>query len=417
MGNLWQLSWRNLWRQRRRSLLSASVVAVAVFFSLVFSGFVGALTNAQYLGITRSVGHLSLRVKNAEEARTFQDSLIGQVGTVKARLSGAGLPAGTQMVTSLEVPALLAGETRSRGVLLLGNDAAQPAGKESPLGTVRQGRLPGPDEPDAIALGAALAKALGLKLGDTVFAYAPGSEGQGQGLYRVVGLLSAPDSTAEGKIAYLPLRAAQTLAAPDGASRLEVHLPGLTHASDDVKVAALQQKLAATLPPTLELQTWQKAYPSLAQLLVQMRPMVLSFNVLFFILAGLLVVNTIYLSLLERTREFGVIIALGAGPGKVTRMVLLESLLLCAVGALAGAVLGLGLIAATARGIPTNAIPSMQVMQGGGASLAETLYPSLLPGDIAFAVLFTVLTALLAAWWPARLAAKLEPVEAMRFVA
>lgn len=422
MGSLWPLAWRNLWRQRRRSLLSVAVVAVAVFFSIVFSGLIGAFSNAEYIGITRSVGHLSVRTKDPQATRTFQDSVMANVTGVKAKLTQAGLPPSAEIVTTLEVPALLAGDRttgvgRSRGVLLLGNDAKIPAGKTSPIGDLKAGRLPNTTEPDAVALGEALARALGVKLGGSVYAYAPGTGGLGQGVYRVVGLISVPDSGSEGKIAYLPLSAAQTLAAPDGASRLDIHLPQLTHASDDTQVTALQGELSASIGGQYAVQTWREAYPSLAQLVTQLRPLTQGFTVLFFILAGLLVVNTIYLSLLERTRELGVIIALGATPRKVTRMVLLESLLLCSVGALVGLGLGLLVILATARGIPTAAIPSAQVMQSGTGGLPEMLYPSLLPSDIIFTLVFTLLTALLAAWWPARIAAKLEPVEAMRFVA
>ncbi|MFC3860853.1 ABC transporter permease [Deinococcus antarcticus] len=417
MGNLWPLAWRNIWRQRRRSLLSAGVVAVAVFFSLVFSGMVGAFSNAQYIGITRSVGHLSLRVKGDQEpGTTFQDSVIQRVPSVRSQLDRVGLPPDAETVTTLEVPVLLAGERRSRGVMLLGNDAPVPAGKTAPVGDLKAGRLPNRSEGDAIALGAVLARALDVNVGGSVYAYAPGTSGMGQAVYRVVGLISVPDSGSEGKIAYLPLSAAQALAAPDGASRVDIHLPALTHASDDAKVTALRDTLAASKGLDYRIQTWREAYPALAGLVSQMRPMTQVFSALFFVLAGLLVVNTIYLSLLERTRELGVIVALGATPSKVTRMILLESLLLCGVGAVIGLLLGLGVILATSQGIPSTAIPSAQVMQGASGGLPETLYPSLLPGDVIFTLAFTLLTALLSAWWPARLASRLEPVDAMRFV-
>lgn len=409
MTQLWQLSWRNIWRQRRRSGLSAGVVALAVFFSLLYSGLIGATANGMYTNITQNTGHLALRVKDYRTAHAFQDTLIPDAAAVKAELAGG---AASQIVTVLEVPALLAGENpaaRSRGVLLVGRDALPDTLASN---TLTAGRLPKDNETDAVALGQTLADALGVQLGDKVDAYAPGGDGVGAGVYRVVGLLSAPDTTAEGKLAYLPLAAAQALAAPNAATRLEVHLPALTHFSDDAQAVTLQRQLAPKISPNYVLETWREANPSLAQMLTLLRPMTMLISALFFILAGLLIINTIYLSLLERTREFGVIIALGAGPSQVTRMMFLESLMLCGLGALIGLLLGLALIGATSKGIPTATLT-----QGLSMGLPAMIYPSLRPGDIAFALGFTLLTGLQAAWWPSRVASKLEPVEAMRFVA
>lgn len=404
MSGLWNLSWRNLWRRRRRSLLTVAVVALAVFFSLLYSGLVGAASNGLYVNVTGAAGHLVLSAGHASRA-DFRETLIPGAAALTDRLRVAAPDA--RIVTVLSVPALISGPHRSRGVPISGRDdlTVPPEGL-----TLAAGRLPALREADTVALGQALATALGVHLGDAVTVAAPGTAGRGSGRYRVVGLLTAADAGAEGRWAALPLVAAQALAAPDAATRVEVHLPHLTHLSDDPLVQATQRRLAPLVPAGTVLQTWQQANPSLAQVLVLLHPVTLIVSGLFFILAGLLVVNTVYLGLLERTREFGVIIALGAGPGQVTRMVMLESLLLCSVGALCGLLPGLGLMAATARGLPTAALT-----QGISLGLPAVLYPSVSPGDVAFTLGAAILTGLLAAWWPGRAASRLEPVEAMRF--
>jgi ABC-type antimicrobial peptide transport system permease subunit len=142
--------------------------------------------------------------------------------------------------------------------------------------------------------------------------------------------------------------------------------------------------------------------------------MMLIFAAIFFGLSGLLVVNSIYLGLLERTRELGVIVALGAGPGRMTRMVVTESLVLCVTGALLGLVLGLLTVAGLAGGF---SLDQLYGGLGGEFGLPQVIYLSLSTGDTIVTLIFALVTGLLAAWWPARVAARLEPVEAMRFTA
>ena len=413
MFNLFSLSWRNIWRQRGRSLITLGVLALAVFYTLVFRSFLGAFENSLYGSLTDSVGHLQVRVADYRDKRELRDLIVADARAVKAQLEQSLLPAGTQTVVSLEVPALLSGEGRSRGVMLIGKE--QPSALQEAFGKkyLHQGQLPVVGDAVGIALGLSLAEALKVKLGDFVYVYAPGTEGSGAAAYKVVGLVKLPDSAAEIRTAFISLAAAQGLAAPGGATRIELHLP-YTRLSQDAALASVQPGLAAELGSRLSLENWQEANPNLAQLLKIAGPFSLIFTLIFFGLAGLLVVNTIYLSLLERTREFGVIVALGAGPGKMMGMVMLESVMLCLSGALAGGVLGLAVVAGLSRGIPTDTLFSQAA---GDFSMPEVLYISLRSYDFVVTLVLALVTALLAAWWPARLAAKLEPVEAMRFSA
>lgn len=410
MFNLFSLSWRNIWRHRGRSLMTAGAVGLAVFFTLVYLSFLGAMENGIYNNLTASVGHLQVRVSDYREKREFRDLLIANVAQVEARLA---TQTQAQRVVALEVPALVAGETRSRGVLLIGDERPPQLRERFAQQHLIEGQLPETGDPLGIALGASLAKALKVKLGDSVYVYAPGTLGRGAGAYKLVGLLRFPDAALEARSAYLSLAAAQELAAPGSATRIELHFP-FTRYTQDAQLGPLQAQLVQQLGPGLSLESWRQASPAIAQIFDLLEPLVLIFAAIFFGLAGLLVVNTIYLGLLERIREFGVIVALGAGPSKVTRMVVLESLLLCMSGALVGGALGLLTIAALSGGFSLEALYGQVGSQFG---LPSTVYLSLRAWDIPITLGFTLATGLLAAWWPARVAASLEPVEAMRFTA
>jgi ABC-type antimicrobial peptide transport system permease subunit len=120
--------------------------------------------------------------------------------------------------------------------------------------------------------------------------------------------------------------------------------------------------------------------------------------------------NTVYLSIIERVREFGVMMALGLSRWKVMRMIFYESLLLCGTGAVFGAIVGGLIIWRTSQQGLRLPIPE-------NFQLPETLYTTVTPERILIIVLFVFLTGMFAALWPARTAGRLEPVEAMRFTA
>lgn len=410
MFSLFSLCWRNIWRHRLRSLITLGAVGLAVFFTLIFLSFLRAMENSIYNNLTAAVGHLQVRVADYRYKREFRDLLIPEASRVEARLAAL---TGAERVVSLEIPVLLAGDVRSRGVLLIGHQQPDSLRQRFAQQFLAQGELPAAGDLEGIALGASLARALEVELGEPVYVFAPGTEGRGAGVYRLVGLLHFPDAGLERRAAFISLAAAQELAAPGSATRIELHFP-FTRFEQDAQLAPIISELRAGLKPGLSLLSWRQTHPAMAQVFDLMAPMMLIFAAIFFGLAGLLVINSIYLGLLERTRELGVIVALGAGPTKMTRMVLLESLVLCFAGALLGLVLGLLTVAGLAGGF---SLDQLYGGLGGEFGLPPVIYLSLSAWDTAVTLGFALVTGLLAAWWPARIAARLEPVEAMRFTA
>lgn len=406
------LAWRNIWRHRTRSLGAAVAVGFVVWMSVLYFGLVGAMRDGMYVTLTDTVGHVQVHIREYRDVRDFRQSVITGAADVRVRIEQT-LP-GTEVAAALEVPALLSGEDRARGALLAGME--QPAAVREEFATkyLKTGRLPAPEDLDGIALGTALARTLQADVGDTVYAFAPGTDGTGASAYTVVGLVRFPEPSQDARGAILSLPAAQDLAAPGAVSRFELHLPRFRRTLDDSGLLPLREQLQAALGERMIVETWRESYPALSDLERSLRPLIIVFLTIFFVLAGLLVVNTIYLSVIERTREFGVIIAMGARRGRVTRMVLAESLVLCATGAAAGLLLGLPLVARMARGF-SYPFGWSEIVEAYG--MPAVMYASIAPEEIAITLAFAIGVGLLAALWPARVAGRLAPVEAMRFVA
>ena len=406
------LAWRNLWRHRWRSLVTAGAVALVVFLSLLYFGMGGASRNSFYQRITENSGHVQVRQPGWRDARALRDRLIHDAAAVRALvvdMAEARLDS-PEVVGVLDVPALLSGEVRSRGVPIHGQDWPTAIRERRLENATLQGRFV--ERPGEVVLGLSLAHSLDVGVGDEVFVYAPESEGFGAAALTVVGLVDVPDPNQEIVTAWTSLEEAQLLAAPDAVTHFEIHGPSLVTIDDDRAAVDLANELDAALP-ALEVLDWRELEPATVQLLETLDPMLYAVSALFFILAGLLVLNTVYLSVMERIRELGVIQALGAGGRRILGLIATESVLLCTLGALVGSALGLAAIASLADGFSVPALAEYWASFG----LDPVLYFTVTPAQVVFAIVFAVVTALLAALWPAALAARLEPVEAMRFQA
>ena len=405
------LAWRNIWRQRRRSLTTAAAVALVVLISILFYSMGGALTNSFYQDVTQRVGDLQVHVAGYRDLVDIRDRLMRPAGTLKATVERSA-PAAV-VFGVLDIPALMGSEARSRGIAVLGEDRPGTLGRTGRGWTLAAGRLPAPNDLTDVALGRSLADALHVGIGDEVSLYAPATEGTGAGLYRVTGLVHLDDPSREAGTAYLSLAAAQELAAPDAVERFEIHFPSLHDVRSQDVVTEAAGRLRTALGPAYSVESWRQLDPTLVGLVKVMNPILYGMSLFFYVLAGLLVMNTVYLGLIERVREFGLVIALGAEGRQVVRMILAESVLLCLTGAAVGLAAGLGAVAALAPGFTLPGFEGLYQALG----ISPVLYPSVTAGQVAFALLFAVATAIVAALWPALLATRIEPVEAMRHTA
>lgn len=403
------MAWRNLWRQRSRSLIAIFAVAIVVWIAILAYSMGGALKNAFYQDLTEQVGHVQVHRAGYRDARDFEAGLIRDAAAVREQV--ARIAPDALLVSTLHAPALVAGEDRSRGIAVTGQawpDDLRASFQETHLVA---GAFLEPGDRSTILLGRSLADTLELELGDPVFVYAPGREGIGAAAYTLAGLLSFDDPDREVAAAYLTLEAAQELAAPDAIQQLELHYPALRTTDRDGAAERAAAALRARLSDEVEVEHWSEIDPAFLAIVNFVTPIMVLMSLIFFVLAGLLVLNTIYLGTLERIREFGVLLALGAEGRRVIRIVTLESVLLCATGAVIGLAGGLAMVAWLSDGFTFPGMEGIYAEVG----LSPVLYPSVEPWQVALAVAFAVATAILAALGPARMAARIEPVEAMRY--
>ena len=159
-------------------------------------------------------------------------------------------------------------------------------------------------------------------------------------------------------------------------------------------------------------ETWRELSPELVTMLDMLRPLYLGFALIFFVISGLIVLNTFYLSILERTRELGVALAVGCSRGRVIRWVEGETIVLAGIGALIGSAMGIGITKLGSNGL---ALPGAYKEMLADIGMNSTLYMRMTLSEAIISGVLMFVFALLAAAYPSWKASRLEPVEAIRF--
>ncbi|HNP64941.1 MAG TPA: FtsX-like permease family protein [Woeseiaceae bacterium] len=305
--------------------------------------------------------------------------------------------------------ALVSSEDRSFGIAILGVEAAFEPQVSSVPGLVDEGRYLASDDATEIVVGRVLARNLRAGIGDELTLLGSGLDGSfAATVVTVVGIFDSGVKDIDRSIAQIPIGLFQETFFMDGAGHQIVIV-----ADDRDMIPALMPQVTGLLPPdsNLAVLDWNELQPGLKQAI--QADMASSFFMYFIlvILVSFSVLNTQLMSVLERTREFGIVMALGLRPGKLGRLVLLETALMGSIGLLLGAVAG-GLLTAwfSSNGV---VFPGMDEM-AAQFNLPARMYPKVslltLFGGPAIVFAFT----LVAAIYPAVRLNWQNPVDSMR---
>jgi ABC-type lipoprotein release transport system permease subunit len=305
----------------------------------------------------------------------------------------------------LEVYGMIRSAYGSDGVTIRGVDPTREPRVTDLQDSLTAGRyLAGPGE---VLLSQQLAGDLDVRVGERVVLLASGADGTTSQAFQAVGLFSSTVTELE-RVALVSIVDARALTGWDGVTALAVALP--PGASTSNVVARARELLAGQ--SGVEVADYFGLNP-LARLMVQGSTIkMIPFVVLISLLVGFGVANTTFYSVLERTREFGVMTALGMSRRQLARMVLVESVFVSAIGFAVGGSIGYGALLYMAR-VGLDLTP---LMAGFGAELGipTVIYASASGLYWLAALSVVVFTALVAAWYPARRANRLEPVTAIR---
>lgn len=403
-GSLVKLAWRSLQRQRRRTALLVAVVAYATFTILFFWGFVDGFLVSILQGQAKLVyAPVTITTVAYHEDPDPLHALPDPQAALAASEDVAGVAATTPR---LEFAALLRSPYASRGVLLRGVDPAREPLVSDVPDRIAGGRMI--TAPGEAVLGAALAEDLDVRLGERIAIDAASVAGPAATGVRLVGIVNAGIELVDETTAWVHLDDARNLTGVDGTTSVAVAVPPGREAT---VAAALRERL----PEGVSAYGIMDQMGELARGLAAERLSMIPIGLIFSVFAAIAVTSSVLVSVMERTREFGVMLSLGLAPGRLSWLVTLEAILASLLGYAIGAVAGYALLIWLANvnllgplflGLWSDLFATLAI-ENDIRTEVRALY--LIPAGLTVA-----LAALFAALTPARRVRSLVPAEAMR---
>ncbi len=407
MGLSLRLAWRNLWRQPRRTWLTTS----AMVFSNVLLIFLISLQFGMYgmmIDNTLSLmtGHLQIQApgyREAQKMRQVVPNVLDLAESLRAEL-------GTDRIAArASAFALASSQDRTQGLQILGVEPDFEPRVSTLPGLVREGRYLDDSRAQEIVVGRVLARNLRIGIGDELTILGSGRDGSfAAAILVVAGIFESGVADLDRSIAMMPLGAFQEAFTMQAAGHQVV-----VSAEQLAEVPALKAELEARLPPDEDLvvHDWDTLQAGLRQMIQADISSAFFMYAVLVVLVAFSVLNTQLMSVLERTREFGIVLALGLRPGHLGSLVLLETALMGLMGAVLGILVGV-LVTAwfSEHGL---SYPGLEEL-AAGFNLPGRMYPRLTPWSVLSGPLVVFAFTVLAAVYPALRLRRLEPVEAMR---
>lgn len=403
----WRIAWRNLWRNPRRTTLALAAIGLSVMLVLLYNSMLRGYSDWMVRTMTGPMlGHAQVHAPEWRTTRAMDHTLTSAAERVAAIRRDPGV-AGAEL--RVYAPALAAlGETGFVVVVMGVNVAAE--SEPDRLLALESRTL----RPRHVLIGAQLATQLGTRPGDVLALVGQGADGSvANDLVTVQATVTTSIDLLNRQGVIMDLAEAQALfAMTDEAHEIVVY------ARAPEAVTALTQRLAAT--PELrdaEVLDWRTLAPELVDLLRIVEVAWVFVLLLVFVAAAAGVANTMLMATFERMHEFGMLLALGTSPRRIIAMIGAESLVLGLAGTLAGAAVGVTIVALThTNGINYAALTGggPEQLSFGGLNWSLRIFPTLAAIDVARVVGAVVVTSLGASAWPALKAARLEPARALR---
>ncbi|MFP4018592.1 MAG: ABC transporter permease [Bacteroidales bacterium] len=325
-----KLAWRNIWRNKRRTLITTASVFFAIFFALIMRAFqLGSYSNMIDNAVQLYSGHIQIHAKGFKDNQSINNSFVYDQDLFNT-LNDHDLI--KEVIPRLESFALASSGNKTKGVLLMGVDPVK-QDEMSKLSEkiVKGGYLSGGE--NSLLLSQTLSEFLKVSVNDTIVLLSQGYHGaSAAGKYQVKGIVKIPKPDLDNKMVYLPLHTAQQMyLANDRLTTVSVNI----HDSDELQ--HMVDEINSLLPSEkYEVQSWKELMPELVQQIESDNASGWILLTILYIIIAFGVFGTVMMMVVERKKEFGIMVAVGMKRIKLAVIVAMEMVMIGLLGLLSG---------------------------------------------------------------------------------
>lgn len=403
---LLKLSWRNLWRNRRRSLIVLAAIVLGLIVLVLTEAYTaGMLKQMLDDQIGSHVAHMLIHKKGFNDNKIIQNYLPS-ADAVESALERGGLSeAASRRIVAY---GLASSASNSSGVSIVGVEPE----KESRITLIKSWVVEGSylsGGEREIVIGRGLAERLGVELGGKIVLMSSAKDGTvGSDVFRIIGLYESSNGEFDKAYVYIKLGNAQRMLGLDS----QVNEIAVLARNPD-EVSTLQENVKAALGDEYEVLSYDELLPALMAIL----EVADSSMGIYYLIIGIAtifgIINTLLMSVFERIREFGVLMAMGMKNKEVFSMVLMEALLLGVIGTVAGLVVGMAIyVPMWTYGLDLSSFSEGLKFIG----VSATVYPLITPIALVRIILIIPFISVLASVYPAVRAIRLVPVRAIYYI-
>jgi len=403
------MAWRNIWRNPRRTILTICAITFAsVLLVFMLSFQFGSYETMINTSVKISTGHLQVQAAKYHEKKSIRFVIPDPLAVAEILDQ---IPEVAAYTFRGQAFALISSKDRTYGVAVTGIDPQKEARVSRIRKLVHEGHFLMEGDGNRAVVGKLLAKNLRVKIGDELTLLGQGRDGSiAATVVQVKGIFSSGIDEFDRSTIQIPLAFFQeTFSMGKAVHEVVIIAKSL---SDVSRIKAKLKAALSTLDNGKPLKTfdWQELMPGLRQAIEMDLVSGLIFYALLIIVVAFSILNTFLMAIFERTREFGVLMAIGTTPRRLTKVLLTESMVMTAVGIMAGILVGIGV---------TYYFQINGIDFSGGSDLLSQfgitgrMYPKLSLLSVSIGPLMVLFFTFIAALYPALKVRRLRPVEAM----
>jgi len=398
------ISWRNIWRNPRRTIVIIIAVIIGAWSMLFFGAFARGIINSMLANALNTLtGHIQIQQQGFRDDPVVENRLHAPEQI--AALLKKQLPASAQYARRIEVNGIASNAYNSEAVSIIGIEPDKEAKLSFYGGTTEEGKLLETGDMHSIVIGRGLVESLETRLGRKLVLMTQNASGKTSSrAFRIKGIYRAELEATEKRYAFISLSAARALLEAEGAvTNFCIKL------EDIEQVPATHAALTPDLPAGATILTWEDMLPLLIGYLGIFNIFIILWYIVVFVAMSFGLVNTTLMAVMERIREFGLLKALGMKPFWIVRGVLTECVILLLIGLTLGDLLGLATVMSLQGGIDISFLAEGTEYFG----FANIIIPTLSLRDFYIINGIILILGILVCLYPAIKAARITPIEAM----